>query len=38
MNQQEREELIKHLHHRMPYESDSKENIINQETSDKNKS
>jgi ABC-type multidrug transport system fused ATPase/permease subunit len=38
MNQQEREEFIKHLHHRKPFESNSKENIINQETSDMNKS
>ena len=38
MNPQEREEFIKHLHQRKPFESNSKENIINQETSDKSKS
>jgi ABC-type multidrug transport system fused ATPase/permease subunit len=38
MNPQEREELIKHLHHRRHFESNCKEDIINQETSDKNKS
>jgi hypothetical protein len=38
MSPQEREEFIKHLHQRKPFESNLKETTINKETSDNNKS